>query len=100
MAAEARFQNAWNGFDFVLQFARMSVKRALGHIARQADDNGREQAQVDLVDDRLLGVARQPGLGEIDLFAHIAPGLVSVDVSFELGNHRGVTLCRHAGQFL
>ncbi len=89
VAGDLRLQHAGDAFDLVLQVARQPEQGPLGHVARQGDHQDREQAQVDLVHRRLVGVLGQLGLGEIDLLAHVGERRVDVEARLELEHDVG-----------
>ena len=81
--------------------SRASVEqRPLRHGSGQGDHQHREQREVDLLDDGLVGLVGQLGLGAVDLLAHLDQGEVDVDAGLELKQHRGVALARGRAHLL
>ena len=55
LAADLDVEDVGQALDPVLELAGQREQRALRHIARQGDDQHREQREVDLLDQRLVG---------------------------------------------
>src|SRR5690606_13510049 len=64
------------------------------------DLHDRELGDVELLDDGLLGVRRQVGTGEVDLFPDLLERLLHVHVDLELGDDVRVALDGRGGQLL
>jgi hypothetical protein len=87
LAGDVDLEHARQRLEASAQLTRMRQQRPLRHLAREGDHEHREQREVDLADDRLVGAVGQLGLGLIDLLAHVLERLVDVDPGIELQRH-------------
>ena len=94
ISGDFSLQYARQAFEFIPQVASQAQQGAFGDFARQHDDQHGKQANVDLVDDGLVGVIRQLALGDVDFLSKILKGGVYVESGFELQQYRRVTIAR------
>ena len=100
VADDLGLEHARDALDLVAQIPRQPQQRALRHITAQGHHQDREQAEVDLVDRRLVGVLGQVRLDQIDPFAHVGEGRVDVEAGVEFHQHAGAALEGGGAYFL
>ncbi len=96
-ADERRPQHAGNRLDFVLNRLRQTPQLDRADVAREVHLENRHVGEVELAQDRLFGVGRELGLGEVDPVAHLLQREVEVDAGDELDVHHRDALGRGRG---
>ena len=83
VAGDVDLQHGRDALDLVAQVAGKADQRALRHLAGQGHHQNREQAEIDFVDRRLVGLFRQIGLYPIDCLADILQRGVDIEAGIE-----------------
>ncbi len=88
-ADEGRPQHAGDRLDLVLHGLGQAPELDRADVAGEVDLQDRHIGEIELAQDRFLGVGRELGLGEIDPVAHLLQREVEVDAGDELDvDHR------------
>jgi hypothetical protein len=86
-AALEGFLDARRTFQPLLQVAGYAGELALGSLAGQHDADDRLVGETLLLDDRLIGVGREPAAGQVDLGADVGQRLILRETGLELERH-------------
>ena len=99
-ADERRAQHAGDRLDLVLDGLRQPPQLDRADVAGEMDLQDRHVGEVELAQDRLLGVGREFGLREVDPVAHLLQREIEVDAGDELDVHHRDALGRRRGDLL
>ncbi len=99
-ADERRAQHAGDRLDLVLDRLGQAPELDRADVAGEVDLQDRHIGEIELAQDRFLGVGRELGLGEIDPVAHLLQREVEVDAGNELDVHHRDALGRRRGDLL
>ena len=97
---ERRAQHAGDRLDLVLNRLRQPPQLDRTDVAGEMDLEDRHVGEVELAQDRLLGVGRELGLGEVDPVAHLLQREVEIDAGDELDVHHRNALGRRRSDLL
>ncbi len=100
VADDLCFEDAGNPLDGVLKLVGQLDECPLGHVAGQDDQDHREQAEIDLVDGRLVGVGGKFRLGQVDPLADVVEGRIGVEAGLEFHHDAAAALVAGRAHFL